>query len=172
MPLSAEILVRLKATQTGANDFGADSFSPTMEKLLQLTDGTTANKADILWMDQRTVSASSNDDIDLAGALSDAFGETVAGAELVALFIINGPRTGAANTTDLTIGGGSAPLTGFLGGTTPTIGPLKPGAFLMLAAGDAAGLGAITATTADTLRVANGSGASATYQIAVVARTA
>lgn len=173
MTLQADILVRLKATQTGANDFGGPSFTPSMEKLLQLTDGTTANKADILFVDERAVSESSNDDIDLAGVLSDAFGATVAAAELVALFIINAPRSGAANTSDLTIGAAASnPVIGFLGGTTPTIGPIKPGGFVMIGAGDAAGIGAVAAGSADTLRVANGSGATANYQIAIVARSA
>jgi hypothetical protein len=90
----------------------------------------------------------------------------------VALFVINGPQAGSANTTNLTIGGGSAPITGFLGSTTPTIGPIRPGGFVFLGCGDAAGLGAITATTADILRITNSSGASATYQIGIVARSA
>jgi len=172
MTVTAEIFARLKATQRGGNDFGGPAFTPEMEAVLQLTDGTTANKADILFMDERTVSASSNDDIDLAGVLSDAFGATITAAELVAVFIINAPRSGSANTSDLTIGAGTNPFVGFLGGTAPTIGPLKPGAQFLIAAGDAAGIGTVTAATADILRIANGAGASATYQIAILARSA
>lgn len=172
MALSTNILARLKATQTGANDFGNDKFTPTMEAVLQTTDGTTANKADILFIDERSVATGANDDIDLAGALSDAFGATITAAEVVAIFVINKAKDGTANTTDLTIGNAAAPFVGFLGGTTPTIGPIKPGGFVMLGAGDAAGLGTVTATTADELRIANSAGATATYQIAIVARTA
>ncbi len=100
MGVSAEILARLKVTQTGGNDFGGPAFTPTMEKILQLTDGTTAGKADIAFLDERTVATGANDDIDLAGALSDAFGATIAAAELVALFLVNAPRSGPANTTE------------------------------------------------------------------------
>ena len=64
-----------------------------MAQTISLTDGTGANNGDILFMDQRTVATGANDDIDLAGSLSDAFGTTVAAAELVALFIINAPRS-------------------------------------------------------------------------------
>ena len=171
MSLSTEILVRLKATQNGPNDFGG-SFSPTMQALLQTAAGTGANQADILFIDERTVNSATNDDLDLAGVLTSAFGATITAAELVAVFVINARREGAANTTNLTIGGGSNPVVGFLGGTTPTIGPIRPGGFVMIGCGDAAGIGAVTASTGDILRIANSSGAAATYQIAILARTA
>lgn len=171
MTLSVDIQARLKATQRGSNDFGGDRFTPTVEAVLQLTDGVAAGQADILFVDERTVSASSNDDIDLAGALSDAFGATINAAEIVAILIINAPRSGSANTSDLTIGGATNAFEGFLGGTSPTIGPLKPGGVLLIGSGDAAGIGAVSGGSSDELRVANGAGAAATYQIAIVARS-
>lgn len=172
MSLTTDLLVSLSARQTGANDFAAARFTPTMATRLKTVDGTSANQADILFLDERTVASGANDDIDLDGVLADAFGTTVEIAEVVALFIINGPRSGAANTTALTVGGGSNPFVGFLGGTTPTVGPIRPGGFFMIGAGDAAGIGSVTGGSADVLRVANGSGAAATYQIGIVARSA
>ncbi len=171
MSLTTETLVRFKATQIGPNDFGG-SFSPTMEAMLQTSFGTGANQADLLFIDERTVTTAANDDLDLAGVLTSAFGATITAAELVAVFVINRPRSGTANTTNLTIGGGSNPVVGFLGGTTPTIGPIRPGGFVMIGCGDAAGIGAVTAGTGDILRIANSAGASATYQIAIIARSA
>lgn len=172
MALAATLVAELRATQTGANDFGGPSFTPTISQVIALADGTGASQANLFWADQRTVATASNDDLDLSGVLTDAFGATFTAVELVALLVINAPKTGSANTTNLTIGGGSAPITGFMGGTTPTIGPIRPGSFVFLGSSDAAGFGAITATTADILRIANSSGASATYQIAILARTA
>ena len=172
MAITSTILAQFDAVQTGANDFAADKFVPKMQYLQKTTDGTTANKADMLWMDQRVITTGANDDIDLAGVLTDVFGTTITMAEVVLLFLINAPRSGSANTTDLTIGIGSNPFLGFLGGTTPTIGPIKPGGMIMIGAGDAAGIGTVTAGTADILRVANSAGASATYQIAILARSA
>ncbi len=128
MALIADILAKITATQTGPNDFGADKFRPQVQAALALTDGTGANQANILFADQRTVASASNDDIDLVGVLTDAFGATITAAELVAILIINVPISGPANTTSLTIGGGSNPVAGFLGGTTPTIGPM-PGRY-------------------------------------------
>lgn len=171
MALTATLRASVDFNQSGGNDY-ADKLKDTISKTLSLTDGTTANKADLLFVDQRTVATASNDDIDLAGSLSDAFGTTITFAEIVAVMVINAPISGSANTTNLTIGGGSNPFVGFLGGTTPTVGPIKPGGVFFLFAGDAAGIGTVTATTADILRIANSSGASATYQVCIIGRSA
>ena len=172
MAVTATLVAQFKATQTGANDFGGPIVTPEVSEIISLTNGTSAGMADIVWCDQRTVASASNDDLDLSGVLTDAFGATVTAVELVALLIINGPASGSANTTNLTIGVGTNPVTGFLGGTNPTIGPVRPGSFVFLGSSDAAGFGAITAGTGDILRIANSSGASATYQIAILARSA
>jgi hypothetical protein len=174
MPVTAEITAKLKVRQTGSNDFGGPDFSGDMSRVVQLTDGTGENQANIAWMDERTVLTGANDDIDLAGVLTDAFGASVVGAEIVCLFIINKPQSSsaAANTTNLTVGVGTNPVTGYLGGTTPTLGPIRPGNFAMLAGPNVGGFGVVTAGTGDILRVANSAGASATYQIGILMRTA
>lgn len=169
--MRTEITASISAVQAGSNDFGGPAFAPNVAARLNTILGTGAGQADILFVDERTVASASNDDLDLAGVLANAFGATIAAAELVAILIINAPVGGTANTTNLTIGGGTNPVVGFLGGTTPTIGPIRPGGFVLLGCGDAAGLGVVTAGTGDILRIANSSGAAARYQIAIVARS-
>lgn len=164
--LSADILARITARQTGSNDFGGPEFDPKIEKLISLTNGTALNQADILWADERTAADGATDAIDLAGALSDAFGATIAAAEVVAVMIVNQAKDGTANTTALTVGGGSNPV---IANALPA---LQPGGVALLAAGHASGLGAVTAGTGDTLNVVNAAGAAATYQILVIARSA
>jgi hypothetical protein len=172
MPLSATLVAQLRATQTGAEAFGGPSFTPEMEALISLVDGVAAGQGNILYVKERTVGSGANDDLDLAGVLTDAFGSLVAAAEIVALFIINAPKsTTTANTTNLTLGGGTNPVAGYMGGTTPTIGPIRPGSFLFMGSRDIAGICAVAAGTADILRIANSAGASATYQIGIIART-
>lgn len=168
MPLTSELRVKFSALQTGANDLGTPKFNPVVEKVLALTSGTGLDQADLLFTDHRTINASSNDDIDLAGVLSSAFGATITYAELVAILII----ADTANVSNLTIGGGSNPVVGFLGGTTPTVGPLRPGGIFLLASPDAAGIGAVVAGTGDILRIANGSGGTAGYDIVILGRSA
>lgn len=169
---SATMLASITATQVGFSDFGGPAFTPEIVHRVNLTNGTGAGQANILWTDQRTVATASNDDLDLSGILIDAIGQTVSAVEIVGIMIVNAPREGAANTTSLTIGAGTNPVTGYLGGTTPTIGPVRPGGFVMFGTGDAGGFGVVTPATGDILRIANSAGASATYQIAILARNA
>lgn len=170
---SASLMAFMRANEAGSSDFGGPVFSPAVEQTLSITNGTGASQADQLFVDERTVSSASNDDLDLAGVLASAFGSTLTMAKLVGLIIINAPKsTTTANTTNLTIGGATNPFVGFLGGTTPTIGPIRPGGFVFLGCNDAGGIGTVTAGTADILRVANSAGASATYQIGIIARSA
>jgi len=170
MPLTASLTAKVEATQTGPNDY-ADRFAPVVDTVQTLLDGTLANQADLIFADQRAVTTGADDDIDLAGVLTDAFGVTITFVELVGVLIINKPITGALNTTDLTIGLGTNPFLGFLGGTLPTIGPIKPGGAFMLFAGDAAGIGTVGAGTSDVLRISNSAGATANYQIIIIGRS-
>lgn len=173
MAVRAEMLARMKVNVSGVGDFPGSQIDQ-IQSLVQLTDGTGEGQANIAWLDERTVASASNDDIDLAGVLTDAFGVTVAAAEIAGLIIVNRPRldTAAANTTNLTVGVGTNPVTGYLGGTTPTLGPIRPGNFVMFGGPNVGGFGTVTAGTGDILRVANSSGASATYQIGLLLRNA
>jgi hypothetical protein len=143
-----------------------------MEVILNLVDGVLQDQANLLWMDERTVASAGTDALDLNGVLLNAFGQAISAVEIALLFIINAPRTGAANTTNLTVGGGSNPVTGYMGGTTPTFGPIRPGNFLMFGGGNVGGAGIITPSTGDILTITNSSGAAATYQIAALLRNA
>lgn len=174
MSKTASVSISLSASTEGANAFSGGPFwSGAMAAAFGLTDGTTAGKFDRVYMAERAVSASTNDDIDLAGSLTDPLGTTITAAEIVAIMIINAPKdpTDAANVSNLTIGAGSNPFIGFLG-ATHTIGPIQPGGVFFIGASDADGIGSVTAGTGDILRIANGAGGTANYQIGILARTA
>lgn len=164
---TAQLIVKFTASQSGANDLGTPSFVPTLSKTLAYTNGTAADKADLLFMDERSVNSASNDDIDLAGVLADVYGSTITAAEIVGMII----SSAAANTTTLTIGAGSNPWITWLAATGDGI-KVPPGGVFCLFGKDATALGAVTAGTGDILRVANGSGAAATYEIAILGRSA
>jgi hypothetical protein len=172
MPVNYGITARLSPLVTSSGNFPG-SFQTLMESALSLTDGVAADQADRFYYAERTVLTAANDDLDLAaGNLLDPFGAVLTFAKIKTLLIINAPKVGAANTTNLTIGGGTNPVTGLLGGTTPTLGPMKPGEVLMRHSSALAGLCSVTAATADILRIANSAGASATYQIAIIGTSA
>lgn len=167
MGLTAELLLRFSALQGGANDFGGPSFAPELKKLFQFESGTGAGQADLLWMDERTLAASTSEDLDLAGVLTDALGATVTMAEVVAILVVADP----ANTNNVVLGDATQPVP-LLGGTNPTIS-VKPGGAFMLCAPNAAGQFTVGAGATDDLKVANsGAGSAVTYKIAVLGRSA
>ena len=169
MPITtAELHATFKATQTGSNDFGGPLFLPDIDKMLRFTDGVTADKADILWGDMRTLAASATENLDLAGVLTDAFGVVVAAVKVVAVLI----SADAANTNDVIIGGHATLAVPLFGGTLGTHA-IKPGGVFLAAAPGLAGLFAVTPTTFDMLKVMNsGAGTGVTYSIIILARSA
>lgn len=162
--------VQLAATLNNATlDLGVVATAPlSLAASLGMTTGTGAGQADKIFADTRTISASSNDDLDLAGVLVDALGATITLARVKALFV----RASAANTNTLIMGGGASnPVTTILGGTTPTL-TIRPGGVFFLAATEATAY-AVTAATADILRFTNGgAGSSVTYDVVIIGSSA
>ena len=169
MSLTASLRVSFKGRQTGANDIAAQDFSPEITKLLEFANGTGANQADLLFVDERTIAASGSEEIDLAGSLSDAFGATITAAEVVGLLVV----ADAGNTNDVVVGGAAS--NAFVGpfaaaDNTVSVGP---GGIFAIFSPDASGIGTVTASTGDLLKVANSSsGTGVTYKLAVLARSA
>ena len=167
MALTAEILTRVKFAYTKSGDYGPTELNDKVQSLIQLTSGTGANQADILFVDDRSITASGTDDLDLAGVLSDAFGDTIAAAEIVAIMIV----ASASNTNNLVIGGDTNDLPIFADGSDEI--SLKPGGVILMACPTAAGLATVTAGTGDVLGLANsGSGTAVAYTICIIARSA
>lgn len=161
MPFDATLLVQLAAnySPTSTYDFQAPSGGIPYAKQFLFTNGAGANQSDKVFADQRTVNASTNDDLDLAGVLADVFGATLTFARIKGMLIASNPN----NVQNFSIGAGTNPFATWAGGTTPTV-TLRPGGLFMLVAPDATGY-AVTAGTGDILRIANGAGSAITYDI-------
>jgi hypothetical protein len=170
MGVSAKIDFSLTTSQSGANAFGGPYIRMDIAQSLLLANGTGANQFDKLIVTERTVASGANDDIDLAGVLTDALGTAFTAAELVALAIINKPLdpSAAANTTNLTPGGGTNTVPGYANARCP----IGPGDFCVEINRTASGLATVTAGTGDIIRVANSAGAQAKYLLAILARSA
>lgn len=168
MALTVELRAKFAAQQSGTSNFGAPSYAPTIDKLLQFTSGTGADQADLLFVDEdRSIAASSSEDLDLAGVLVDALGTTVAMAEVVALLIV----ASASNVNNVVVGDATSPVPLFAG-TNPTYA-VKPGGFMFLAAPNAAGMFTVGAGSTDDLKITNSSSGSAVvYSIAILGRSA
>ncbi len=167
MSLTTRLSVALAAQLTGTHDHAPPSSKLEPGWQIDLTNGTGAGKADRLWSDRRTIAASSSEDLDLAGSLTDALGATVTLARVKLLAVYALPT----NTNDVVLGDAASATWTSLLGADGTIA-VKPGG-LLLAVAPGATAYPVTATTADLLKVANSSSGSAvTYDIYIIGASA
>jgi hypothetical protein len=168
MPAQATLIASISGILSGAVDIGTVEHSLSYGPTLTFGDGNGANQISRIFADTRTLAASANEDLDLAGGLTDAIGQTITLARVRGLLV----RAAPGNTNNVIVGGAASNgwITAF-GGTAHTI-TLRPGGLLMLAAPDATGY-AVTASTGDLLRIANsGGGTGVTYDIVILGATA
>ena len=132
------------------------------------TSGTGANQVDLMFSDQRTISTSANDDLDLSGVLLDAFGATLTCARIKLIYIKNVSANAATVIQiDQTVANDWSTLFG--GGA---IIPILKGAYVFHEDPSAAGW-VITAGTADILRITNNDGSNAAlYDILILGASA
>lgn len=161
-----DIRFSMDLTHVGSNDLGSPKMAVDVDKLLSLVAGTDAtNKANILFSDRRTLAASANEDIDLAGALSDAFGASITAAEVIAIFV----SAASGNTNNVQV---TRPASNGFAGPFLAAGDgiaIKPGEWHPFVSQSG---WAVTAGTGDLLNVANsGAGTPVTYDIVIVGRT-
>jgi hypothetical protein len=168
--LDTNISLALRATLTGAAGQAQPQQPLNLSRLLVLSSGVAAGQADRLWAPPtRTLIASANEDLDLAGVLTDAFGATLTIARVKALYI----AAAAGNTNNVVVGAAAANPWAALLSATGTV-TLRPGAFVLVGTStvDATGY-AVTAGTGDLLRVTNSAGVtSVSYDIAVIGTSA
>ena len=160
--VNAEISLSIKAQQIGTADLGSPRMTlDPISEILQFTSGTdTVGKADLLFSDTRTLAASATEDLDLAGVLLDAFGNTITAAEIVAIFVKAAP----ANTNSVVIGGAETPFAGPLGATGTYA--VKPGEYYLATSRSG---WAVTPSTGDLLKIANsGAGTGVSYDLVII----
>ncbi len=168
MPLDTTVKVSVDAIHTALLDLATATAPLGFTRAVALATGTGANQADRIFHDTRTLTASANEDLDLAGVLVDAFGATLTFARVKALVI----AADAANTNNVIVGNAATnPFLTWVGAATHTV-TVRPGGMLALACSDATAY-AVTAGTGDLLRIANsGAGTSVTYSIVLVGASA
>lgn len=169
MSLTSLLAISASAIQTSAQDLGTASAPAVLSRSVNLASGTGVGQADRVFHDRRTLAASASEDLDLAGTLIDAFGQTITFAKIKGLVI----SAAGANTNNVVIGAAaSAPWASLLSATGTLT--LRPGASVAVMAGEADATGyAVTATTADLLKIANsGAGSAVTYDIVIIGASA
>lgn len=163
--VAAKIDLNINAKQTGSGDLGTPQILVNIDKALEFTGGTAAiGQANVLFSDTRTLAASASEDIDVAGALTDALGASIAAAEIVAIYI--GADPGNTNDVQVTRPAANGVPAFLAAGDGVAVGP---GDFLLLT--NRKGF-AVAAGTGDLIHVANGgAGSSVDYDIVIIGRT-
>jgi hypothetical protein len=166
MTLTTTLKLDLAASLTSALDLVTSSAPLSYAKRYTLTTGTGTSQADKIFSDTRTITASSNEDLDLAGVLVDALGATATFVKLKALVI----AASSDNTNNVRLirpASNGVPL--FLA-ASDGIDILPGGMFVWV--GPGAGV-TVTASTGDLLNVANSSsGTSVTYDVVIIGTSA
>lgn len=123
------------------------------------TQGTGDNQIDEMFKDQRDLTTGANDDLDLAGGITNQFGQTVTFTKIKSIFISNLGKLVATVPTptsgeDLDVGnGGGNSFNDLFNGVDASVFTVLSGGIL-LATGPIEGWD-VTAGTADILRIAN-----------------
>lgn len=161
--LKTVLTAQIEATYKNLLDLSTPTDELFKKIKIELTSGTAANAADLMFHDQRTIAASSNEDLDLAGGLTNPFGTALTFVEVrTVLFYAASGNTNNVRVTRPASNG--VPL--FLAASDGIDVP--PGGFLWWSC-PADGKVTVTASTGDLINVANSSsGSSVTYDVVII----
>lgn len=99
MPVTANLNLTVTGKHTAALDLGTASFPFALSAAYELANGTAAGQVDRVFADQRTLTASATENLDLAGALTDAYGTSITFATVKAVII----KAATTNTNEVQV---------------------------------------------------------------------
>lgn len=167
MALATDIQLKFAATLTSALDLVTASVPLSVSERFKWASGTGSDQADLIFHDQRTLSASATEDLDLAGSLSSALGATLTFARLKAILVV----AASTNTNNVNVtrpASNSVPL--FLASNDGIA--VRPGGLFLWVAPDSTAA-AVTAGTGDLITFTNSAGStSVTYDVVLIGASA
>lgn len=163
--VAATIDLHIQAKQTGVTDLGTPQVLVDISKSMAFTPGSAAvGQADILLEKTYTIAASSNANIDVAGAINDALGTVIAAAEIVAAYFEADP----ANVNDVQVRRPAANGVPLFSAASAGI-DLGPGDFSARTYRNGI---PVVAATGDLINIANGgAGTSVNVKVVLIGRT-
>ena len=165
MSLSTSIDVKINVAQSNNGDINTAVSNTTLNEVLSLLDGVGLNQANQVWSDNSQLAISGVDSLDLAGVLTDAFGNAITFTNIAAIAVV----ADAGNGDNIEIGGNASAFASFLGDPTDVV-IVPPGGMFLITAPDATGF-PVTASTADILDITNADAAAvANYKIVLIGR--
>lgn len=159
---NSKVVVRYEVQPTRSLDMVSIAAPLSDSITYTWTNGDAADKAQQLVSDERTTDGT-GESLDLAGGLTNGFGQTVTFTKVKLLSI----EASSTNTQTVDVGGAAG--TQFVNwvANSSDIVKVRPGGVLILVAPDATGY-AVGAGTADLLKIKAGATASVTYKIVVI----
>ena len=143
------------------------SFDMDKNDKTAMATGTGSSQSDLIYADSRTLTASSTENLDLAGSLTDALGNTLTFVNVKSIYI----KADSGNTNNVEVT--PEATNGFVGcfnALTDQVDIPPSGSFLVTA--PVSGW-AVTASTGDLLTITNSAGAtSVTYEIVIIGTSA
>jgi hypothetical protein len=144
---SGNIKFSLSGTFASDNDLSTVQQAINYAKAFNLTSGTGADQANMIFMDQRTIGGSA-DDLDLYGGLTNSFGTTINFSVVKGIIVY----AASGNSGNVTLGGDGSAVVNWVGDASDTV-VVKPGGLFALVDPSAGGY-AVTNSSADVLQVA------------------
>lgn len=164
MALKATIAVSILGWLTSVLDMETGKSEFNINALTTFTDGDADDKASKIFSDERTLSASASEELDLSGSLTDIYGNTLTLTKVKAILVI----ADDGNTNDVQVGGSASNGFDAWIGAAGDYVSVKPGGCMLIVAPKSAGY-AVTAGTGDLLKIANSSsGTGVTYKIVII----
>ncbi len=155
---SGSLAFQLSGLLRKSLDIGNATLDVGYSNSHKITNGTGGDQANMIWTDTRTVAASDDEDLDLYGSLTNAFGDTINFTTIKGIFIF----ASSLNTNNAIISGTAAILNG------SDVITLKPGGMLCIYDPSAGGY-AVTDSSSDLINVENSSsGTGIDYDVIIV----
>jgi len=172
MDLTTVITMKIRAQATKDVDMDADPLSTLAHKAgpYSWADGTGASQANQVYFDAHAIAGSATKDYDLAGSLTDVFGDTITFTSIKAILIENTDADCILHVGGGDDGSGSNAFDTWItsdadDGSEKVI--LQPGGAILLVNPAANGY-AVTAGTGDILRITEASGNAGTFEITII----
>jgi hypothetical protein len=159
--LVTNVQVQVGSTLAGTVGLATASVPLSISKQIPLASGVGASQADKIYTQTYAIATAGTQSIDVQAALVDALGAAFTPAKLKAVYIYSQ----SANTTNLTLFGDAASVP--ILNTAATTVTLLPGGMFLVVQPPLAGI-AVTATTADIIKIVNAAGATANVDVVLV----
>jgi uncharacterized protein (DUF697 family) len=148
---------------TNVLDLSTARDKATLAYTDSIDDGTGADQAKVVWHDKGTIANGGSATIDVAGSLTDAFGNSAVFTKIKGIMLINRGIANGASYTE-TSGENIIMSTSTLTSADLTA-PLEPGGVFLFTSPKVGG--AVTATSADTITLTRAGSGTVTYEVVI-----